>query len=127
MAATLVATLPKAFGSADRKLHDVFVYQLTVSSGEVNTDLLVRGSAGPNVSQYLVGWLGVEASSGNLILKSGTMFSHTLEMASWQGFGESVGDNWIFGTKEGDGLIVNSSYEISSLLLYLVETTGLRG
>jgi hypothetical protein len=96
----------------------VHVYHVEIDT--TGDDLTIRTPAAGN-RVFVVGAFMSETNSGNLLLKSGSTYTHTLELSANQGMLVPAENHWIFVTKPGEALIAQASMIILSLMLYVVE------
>lgn len=103
------------------------VLEYAVSIDTINSDLTVYTPTTSSNRIFVVGMLQSESNPGNLILKSGATSAKTktLELAAYQGIYSNVSPGWIYATKPGEALIIQSSMIITNLTLYLREAISL--
>lgn len=111
--ATLIDTVPGQVG----RLKPVYEYEVVIDT--TGSDLNVRVASATDKRVWVVGLLLSEATSGNLILKTATK-SQTLELGANQGIFYEVANSWIFATKPGETLTVQTSMA-TSFTLFLAE------
>lgn len=120
---TLVDTEPTEVG---RESSGVFEYELSLD-GVSGAQLVRTPSVGSN-RVWVVAMLVSESSAGNLVLKSGSPASKTktLELAANQGIYDKVNGGYVFSTKSGEALYVDSSMAVSSLTIKVIESAIFR-
>ena len=70
---------------------------------------------------FVVGLIFGETSATNLQFKSGSSAIFTLELAANQAVYDKVGDGFMFATKAGEALKLESSAVLSSVMISVVE------
>jgi hypothetical protein len=116
--ATLLTTCPQGTGASANG--PVFALQIGIDTP--NTDLTVFTPKSPTSRLFIVGMVMSESQSGSVSLKSGSAYTQTLSMGAFQGLGLPVASHWLFVTRPGDALILQASMNVSSLVLYVVES-----
>lgn len=102
----------------------VNVVPYVVSIDTVDTDLTVRTAANDKAMVAVVGIMFSEGTAANLGLKSDSGNTYvTLELAANQGLYLPLSGDVCFATQPGEDLIIRSSAAISSMLLYVIDTS----
>jgi len=101
------------------------VAEYEISIDTVNSDLTVRTAPNSTDRIWITGILFSENASGKLVIKSknGATVnkSKTIELGANQGAWEGVKNSFLFATKAGDDLVVQSSMLLTSLTLFTTD------
>ena len=85
-------------------------------------DLTIKTPGGGGMV-VVVGLMFSEGTAGNLIFKTGSTTLVTLELAANQGLFLPLGNQVYMATQPGEALKIQSSMAITSMLMYVAETS----